>query len=605
MSVNVDCLVQELTSQVNGQLSKINSAYQSIQNTIDRKVLEAAKAKGLLDFPLAQKLLASATKFLTSNTMGVIDKAGSYLNTTFGKDVLGTEISLISAGSVAAVVGSIATAAGSQLQGIMYGALIESLKTELRVRLLYYNILSFHLNSLLSVLHSLQTQQPSNLYRLQIAYGYIVTAQKQLHKFTQTVNPTSYRSLKSPLPKRVERNLIDLAFNNVASAQALIKGDTESTKRLLSATTPKDFAKIFNEQFDQAILAQAIYMFETIAWNLARMAALVPIPFAGLTYTAGSVTLPGVTAKTFSPTQWDTILANLKSKNGVGTTISNIDAALGLLPTNILADQLMNQLVSFEVDWTDLQGIANTIVTLISPAIPMVDTIKSEMQSALENKDSEIILMGKEAKWLINLEALEAFKQTFIGIIEETSVAVSNELMINTINDKISKYQDGALDGKITSTLVSVFLMLPQAPFNNRALIQSQALCKGLLNLITTSTRQNTSLLNTIASFSNLPTTAASRAFNELLGAMKSLPAPASTIATALQTGQVKAIVAGLNPLVTMGGDIVANITQLGAKCGAGVPGTPNDSLIDEVNVEKYARKYTAASTVQSVSIKK
>jgi hypothetical protein len=579
--MSTNCLVKDISSQVDAALADVNKQYQKTASELDRKMLEAAKARSLLDFPLANQLLQNATNFLSSAVNGALDSTSNLINTTIGTAAMAV-------GSVVAVIGTIAATLDNQLKNVIYGSLVEGLKTEIRVRLLYYRLLNFHMSSLISVLQSLQNQQPSNLYRLRIAYGYIVQAQTQLHKFVQVTNPLSRGTSKPPLPLRPQKALLTSAFNNIAAAEGIIKGDMTVGKKLLQSKTQKDFIKILNEQVDQRILAQSIYMFETIAWNLARLAAMIPVPFSGLVYTAGSITLPGVAAKRFSATEQDRLLADLQTKSGA-LSISALDRAKGLLPTNILADQLMTQLLNFETDWVDLKNVSDTLVTLASPAMPLIDSLKNEMQGALENRDAEITLIGKEAKWIMQMDLLAKFRQLFFQSLVSTSALASNAYAADVIWKEIDKYQKKPLDDQIFNSIFQVILLLPQAPFSNRALLESRVLCKGVQQLVNKSVIANTSLLNKLMAYDTTSSSAASAAFGQLLGAMTNLPAPASTIAQGLMTGQLGAVAKGLNSLVNVGGDLASNINKLGASCDEDKPG-PSDALVEEVNVVEFER---------------
>lgn len=582
--MGTNCLVKSITSQVDAALSEVNKEYLKAQSQLDRKILEASKARSLLDFPSAQKLLSDATKFLSSEINGLVDEAGNTITSAMN----------LAASSVLTVVAAVAASVGNQLKAVVYGSIIEALKNELRVRILYYRLLDFHLSSLQMVLFAMQSNKPTNLYRLRIAYGYIERAQRQLHAFVQAHNPISTGLGKPPVPLRSQKGILTQAFNNIASAESILKGDIAASKALLQSKSVKDFNKILMETFEREVLAQSMYMFETIAWNLARLASMIPIPFSGLVYTKGSLSIPGVVrAKTFSATLQDTLLNREKTntQKSLNTTIAAIDFAKGMIPTNILATQLMNQLLTFDVDWADLKGVADVLITLTSPAVSMIDTLKGEMQAALENRDSEIILMGKEAKWLIQMNLLDAFKQTFFGAIQNTSILETNLSIMNKIWVKIDKYQQNPVDSKIVNSLGKVLTTLPQAPFNNRAMVESRALCVGLKKLVGRGITDNTNLLNTLALWDPSATLAASKAFGQLLAAMKNLPPPASTIAEGLATGQIGAVAAGLSSIIALGGTLLDNIKKLGSSCD---DSGPDDALIAEVNVPEYERRVLA-----------
>ena len=558
----------------------------------DKKAVEAAKCNSILDFPAASLLLANATSFLTSTATGLANAETNKLIDT----AIGTELAVM--GSVTTLL-SIITTLGTEVQLFLNAIVINSLKQELRIRILYYELLLFHMQSLLTVLQVYETsKQRPNLLRLKIAYPYIQNAQK-IFSNIQKAQATIYS-----YPVREQQYSLDYAFKDIDIAKRILSGNDSVGLQVasdLKKSSWNDWTKLktnLTTAFNQQVLYETIYMFENITWNLSRLVLLIPLPFSGLDYTAGSLisntTLTGVKQVKFDPTAEDVILDNLKKANGLGTTITAIDFAKGLAITNILATNLMEQVMTFEDDFKDLYASANLLLSTLSPVLTLVTSIRDDMKNS--QNSSEIELAGKETLWISELISLENMFQKVLGNafqneMTQLGAIESLDYLKNVITIYLKKPMDDALLKAITTILATVV----QAPVSNKALTESRVLCTMVAKMTIESLKANRRVLSAAENviMPNLPQMAA---FQDLMTAMALMPAPISNLAQGLATGQIATVSSALTGAVSKAitqvdstinktaNNATSAISSLFSTCPVDKPGTPVPYEIDVVN---------------------
>lgn len=604
----MSCLFDSISSQVNSELIKLGINPATLAQK-DRSAVEAAKLNGLLNFPLAHSLIDKSTAFISSLSTGVanIDTA---VNKTLGSALtkLGTFTTFVSAVSNF----------GTDMQLFLFMFLVDSLKNQLRLRILYYQLLRFHLKSILSVLQAYNTSTyKPDLLRLARAYPYIVKANNNFIALQKAVDPvfTGYGTI--PVPSRIKSTLMQETFSYLDTADKILSGDnTVGTTFVndiaaglngvkLNKVTWSDWAKARNDlaiQFNQRVLAQTVFTFETLAWNASRLALLVPLPFTGLDYTAGSLvndtTLAGVQQVKFDPTAQDTLLNNLKKAQGVGTTITAIDAVKGLAPTNILTKAVMSQIITFDADFNALIASAQTALWVFAPAEILLQTIKDGMSDSLAMKDSELTLAGKEAQWITQIRTIEAYKSIFAQALGDTISSVTSLAELEALQNAILDYIVVEADDEIFSLIFTIMSTIVQAPFSNRAMQESLVLCTSAMKLVNKAIGDNTKVLNAAIAY-NPPSSAYTQAFSGLLQAMATMPPPASDIAAAVAAGEIGTVAVVINGLLSKGSGLLTALESLGSNCSADNPGPGGDGSIDICGQEQFIRITPAENTAK------
>jgi hypothetical protein len=427
----------------------------------------------------------------------------------------------------------------------------------------------------------------------------VVRAHKLFVELQRSAAPVKSGGARPTIPLKIRSNLISDAFRYIKTANDILNG-TNSVGMQVAVDLKKsrwsDFDKAkatLSIEYNRRVLANTVYMFETIAWNISRLALLIPLPFTGLAYTAGSLisdtTLSGVPRKTFNSTEADALIEDIKNARGVGSFINAVDAAKGLTPTNVLIKGMLSQISTYEADFGELVAAARTLMMVFSPAIKILETTKKEMGAALEAPDIESILAGKEAQWIVQLKSLDAFKKVFGQSLKNAVQQAITVDAANRLKSEIVTYQKTQVDDTILKNILVVMETVVKAPFSNRALTESRVLCKSMLKLVQQGINSNIRLLTAASAVAPVPT-AEQQLFSELMQAMSVLPPPASEIAKGITTGQLGIVTSALGGIVSSGKDLLSSISALSAKCSESVASRMDGSIM-VLDLKEYDRR--------------
>jgi hypothetical protein len=204
---------------------------------------------------------------------------------------------------------------------------------------------------------------------------------------------------------------------------------------------------------------------------------------------------------------------------------------------------------------------------------------------------SELELAGKEALWIVQLKSLDIFKK-ILGDSFQNSIGLVNAAEnLARLQYAIMVYLKKPMDDTLLKAIMNIMVTTVQAPFSNRALIESRVLCTAVEKITLYSLRANRRVLIATENFV-VPNTPKLAAFQDLMVAMTLMPLPASDIAQALTTGQISALTSSLTGVLSKAvSSVGTTISSLFKNCPDPKPGDPVDVQIDEVNDPRFERK--------------
>jgi hypothetical protein len=209
------------------------------------------------------------------------------------------------------------------------------------------------------------------------------------------------------------------------------------------------------------------------------------------------------------------------------------------------------------------------------------------MESAIKDNAGEFELSMRIPTWVVKLRSLDYFKKTFSAAFQSTD-GFGNALQnIEILQDTIIAYiTNNPPDDRIAKAIINITSTVVLAPFSNTAMVESRVLCNETDKLISRAINGNTRILAAADSFL-MPDTPYSGAVKELMKFMKTLPAPANTIANAFLNGQIGVVGSLLASTIKAS---VGMVTALFSACKDPVAGAPIDAQTDRVNDPKFER---------------
>lgn len=583
----MSCIIENISSEASAKLAEFGISSKT-QKDLDRKAVQATSVNGLLDFPLAGALLDQVASFLQRTATGLASEATKRaVDTIVRSDAFATL-----SGTLA--IATLISTPGTQLKTALFAIMVESLKRELRIRLMYYRLLQYHVNGILTTFSYYKNPtNKANRRRLELALRYVKEANRIYTVLERSGRSVESTSVKLPIPNSVSLRAYNTFFSDVETAAKILRGDPSYGKQLMNAiygNTRSSTWQLLQEKFNQQVLAQNIYALETIMWNLARLAQLIPVPFTNLAYTEGLLindsSLYGVTEKRFNKTAADKAIADLKAASGWNRTFSAIDATKGLIPTNIIIDKLIQGLMRFDLNFDNLAWTSNRILDGLSPVGSLIKTVAEEMQQALADNSSELVLAGKETTWVSELESIRTFQSLFLGAISNlsnTTWTIAHEI---NLQNCLLDYQAGTnYNDTIPPLLLDLITVAPQALTSFRSLTRGIRTGTVLSQILQRAITIDTKLLSAAEAVN----VATDPLLGELLKSMTKMQSPASEIATALLSGQLFTVTALFTGIVSGSRSIVDSIGAI-SKCKS-EENIATDSFIDEMN-ELGNRRY-------------
>lgn len=520
--------------------------------SLDRLAVELSKVNGILDFPMVVKLLDDAVQFLSATVVGTSDGFVQALRQV-------SDESLATVGGLVAVVGTIATL-GTQFGTVSGLFMIEQLKRELRIRTIYHQLILYHIEQILTVLKDYRTSGSTNFYKLTQALRHVKKAEQYMKK-------VSYGQDLGVTPN-MEYYVMTQAFNRVDAALRILRTNTDDGQSLLTRN-PRSTASFLARRFNVAVLGRAVNRLETLNWNMSRIAKLFPAPNITVSFSEHlENVLPGYTGVRFSSSDADGKLTTYRRKQLASTNLSTkvvtklreIDLAKGLIPTNALIAQLVSQLKTFDVDWPNLEILCRNILASMSPALPIVQEVRADMEGAYG--DDEFTLAAKSVNWIVKLSTVSSFRAAFAAALEGQLNTLGSIKDIIDLKGDLEKFEVDTVAGKIPEFLVLSLELIGKASFSKNALEQALVYNTTGKVLIQKAIKQDKALLTRLEHVHDVTGMPAFQLFGQLLSAMDNLPAPANVLANAFKTGQLSEVMSGLSALMAYGNGIAGALSS-------------------------------------------
>lgn len=521
-----------LDKKISSLFSGLGLSTHDLLNT-DLNAFNSAKLNGIFNFPLAQQLIQDATAFLSSVITGV----GS---TGVNQAVQALQIkgSMMVEGAIVTLIASIATL-GSQFQGLAYALLANQLKQELQIRSVYYMVIISLIKQLLMIFKEYAFQSPGNFYRISNALSHVKRAEMLFSKI--------YSDAKNPsIAPRTQVYILKRAFAEVDFAIRILDTENELGKPI-PTQNPKTYMKYLQRAFNAQVLGKSIGRIEKLTWIASHIASLFPMPVPVTLYT-GNLTasieknLPGYIKPDFRPDLLETKLNNIKRSECRDKNIQILDLNKGLLATDATIDQLVSQLIDFDVDWEQLEKASLAFMNVMSPAYSMTKDVRQSMEGAYG--DQELVLAGKIVMWLGELTLISQ-----LNIIPKNAKSPISAVDMASLKKKLILFKALSVDGKIERFLIQCIEAIAIAPLNRRALQEALVLCTTGLKLVQKGYFQDQQLVYELGQIS--PESIPGVAFMmQLITAMETLPPPASTMANGLRTGQLQSVAQGVSTAV-------------------------------------------------------
>ncbi len=561
----MSCFIKDPLGSANEALESFGVSKKALLEQ-DGKAVKAAQSNGLLDFPLANMLMDQAGAFLSQTATGL---AAGVMGDITNASLLGNNLWELDGAIMAVVLGCMS--AGTLFQQALFATNATALKRELNIRIMYYNLLLFHLNDVLRVMAMLKNPtNKANRQKLLAAYEYVTAAVQNYNAIQKTItSPTG-------IPMAGVRNKAKQLFDNAKTASEVLQGTNNAGSKIYKAVKSglgikdgkvrvdlRSAWKTMQEEFNRQVLGKTLYAVEALTWNMARMLQVIPVPVPGFAYTTGilfnDTTFLGLNAPRFNQTEADKLIENVRTAQGWNETFAAIDAAKGLVPTNILINQLLLAIMRFDIDYADFVSASTALMNQLSPVGPILNSVQESMYEAIKGNASEIALAGKEGMWVIQLNSLEIFRKMLMpGLNMQASIAQAVGAS-QAVQLAVLKYlENPPQHDKIIQTLMMIFTTAPLAPFSNRGLQETITLCTIAKKQIRACLEADITLRNKVsqASLEN------NALFSEALGALSSLPPPGPQIAEGLATGQLAAVAAGLAGIASVGMDALDALTK-------------------------------------------
>ena len=514
----------------------------------DRLAVEMSKVNGILDFPMVIKLLDDAVQFLSSTVVGASDGFVQAIRQV-------SDESLATIGGLVSIVGTVATL-GTQFGTVTGLFMVEQLKRELRIRIIYHQLILYHIEQILVVLKDYQTSNSTNFYKL-------TNALRHVRKAEQYMKKVSYGQDLGVTPN-MEYYVMTQAFNRIDAALRVLRTNTEGGQSLLSRN-PKSTANFLFRRFNVEVLGRAVNRLEILNWNMSHIAKLFPSPNITVSFSENlDNVLPGYTGVKFSSSDADGKLTAYRKKQleaanlskRITTKLREIDLAKGLVPTNVLIAQLISQLKTFDVDWPNLEILCRNILANMSPALPIVQEVREDMEGAYG--DDEYTLAAKSVNWIVKLSTVSSFRAAFATALEGQLNTLGSIKDIIDLKSDLEKFEASTVAGKIPEFLVLSLELIGKASFSKKALEQALVYNTTGKMLIQKAVKQDKALLLRLEHVPDVTGMPAFQLFGQLLTAMDNLPAPANVLANAFRTGQLSEIMSGLTALTAYGNSITS-----------------------------------------------
>ena len=541
-----------VTQATRTQLASLGVDISGTQAKLDKLAKQANENLYMLGSSFLDMLKTNFTNSLNALLTGV----ASQMTTKLAQS-LNTGIEFIS--SMVSLLVMIASS-GTQVQLLF----ISQLRRELNIRISLFRLLIYHYRSLLRILKLLRSPQSASYKKLLAALPYVRRAEALFAKVILAEGTIE------GLPPRISRTALRNGFNNIEMAYRILsfdatKGSTDlgnilslqvSGRRVGKKRWEEAQKKVVNDLFLKSLITSLAYL-EQISWHYMRICSLLPLPFAA----SEAIFLPHNYMDTLlkqnnmtstgldllRPTQQDEALIDiergiLNEQNKTiaavaGDIVNSVDLIKGIIPTNIVINSLINTIANYPNFNEHLASATSALIASLIPVADKTTVIKQGMEEALAAQDSDIILAGKEAIWVSELNIILNSKALYVPGMEGQSILNTDAYNISRLVKLLEEMQGSFVIAEKVPKFIAQSLVIMRAPVNRRSLEESIILVTFILKQLEKAIALDKKVLTAIGDISE-PLSQ----FKDLLKTASNLEAPVSTIANSLLTGQAQQV---------------------------------------------------------------
>jgi hypothetical protein len=562
----------------------------------DLDALDAAKFNGILDIPMGLKSIQDSVEFLSSFTSGSLAAVKDYLQQELVDRTL-TDSGLL------ALMSTIITA-GTQLELVGAGFIVEELKKQLYIRSIIYTSIDRHLANLFIVLRNYAMENRVNLHNVRQALKSVIQAEQALRKVQQS---TVYNNSSMVL----QYHKINSSFTFADQAIKYLAADGSIGSDFFSVLRSKygnsGVKEFLQGSFNRAVLGKSIDSLVKVEASVASITEMLPVPFLNVGATIDKLnsslekSLAGYVKTTFNKTAYDVEEERLKKIDCGRAGIEYINLKKGLIPTHVLIKQLCNQLLIYHSDWDNLQKISRSFIVGLDPAINLLTQVHGEMENAIRGNDSEIILAGKTAGWIAQLSTLDILRNAISAGTAGLQNTAFDMSALETAQAKILKAQTAGDDERFIGILIGSLPRLAQAPFSKRGLRESLALTSILRRALNKTLNSDMDLLATLNQY-NIKDNPLYTTFSSLISAMENMPPPVNMVANAFRTGQLGGVVHSLKTLYNNKDKIASFLESMG-ECLKSLPKAMDGEQMLMINYDKAKYQDTKSIAMPKLSL--
>jgi hypothetical protein len=565
------------------QLNSLGVVTADLQKKLDAFAKQANKSLDLMDIPIVKNLVQNFNNALSSTVSGAVGTLSASLAAKIGQNV--TIVSAIL--SLVLMVSSM----GSQMQAL----LASQLKREVAIRITIFRLLLWHYQNVQTILNLLQ-------YPRSISYEKVLAVLPYVKKAEGLFQKVIIAQGTGDLPARYSYPALHSAFVNLQIAVNILTSDASAggvalgnalEQKFGGTATPKQTTQKLAQKLAGdlvfASVAKSLSYIETLTWNYMHIASMLPTPYeVGNTIFKPSNSLDaylrsnGATStgvQVFNKGKADAARSDLmgtymaQTNSKLVNSIAEIDIQKGLVPTNVIIDSLITAIIDFPNINLDLQGATSTLVSFLIPLGDSVSNVRQGMQDAIANKDPDLVLTGKEAVWTSTLNTILGLRNGALATVGTTAQVSQDVYTLKALVDYLTENQGSYVIAENMPKFIVQSLSVLGAPFSARSLQESQILATFLIKQLKGAINQDQLLLNKCVAVGE-PLSQ----FTGLLDVASKMPAPVSTIANALKTGQISQV-SGFVTAITLG--TYDSIKKLfGSECSE-LNGTEDIALTD------------------------
>jgi hypothetical protein len=584
------------TQAVRNQLNALGVDIASMQAKVDGLAKQANLSMDFFDIPLVDTLLTDIGNAVGSTLTGVVGQITQELSQYVqqASAIIGATVALL----------TMLASMGTQVQLL----LVSQLRREVAVRIVLFELLRDHYINIQRVLRLLQVPASSTWKKLIVVLPYMKRAEAQLNRLVLA-------EAQGGLPARLSYSSLKGAYGNIELAARILTADgSQGGKELGNALSlalygkkvPKKRWETIGQKMAKDLIvnsiAKSLSYIEELTWNYMRITSLLPIPFAlsdtifkPVNYVdqylkANNMTVAGV--EPFNATKEDLAVEALKKSKlkvtdnlaDMSITIAAADLVKGIIPTNIVIDSLIGTLVNYPNFNVDLKFSTQNLIAYLMPLKNTVQDVRISMEESIRDRDSDIVLSGKEAIWLTTLNSIIALKNGILPPLEGQAALNDSAYVLANLTTWLVENEGAFIIASNMPKFILQTVEVLRAPFNKRSLEESMVLTTFVVKQLNKAIQIDRRLLNRMWGISE-PLSM----FSELLNMAKQLPPPVSSIANALMNGQAQQVL-GFISAITLG--TVDSIASLFSPACPEIKNIQDAELLNGDDIEDKVKQF-------------